>query len=579
MAHPSTRRLARHGAAVAAAAAIAVGSAAIPAQAAGQQNLFAVIAPDAQTLLPASAGGSATAFRTITPMVLSEATEITGVTIAVDASKLAGVAELSLPKQCSFTDQAHLHASCSVGSIGLLGIGSVDLGIRAASGAADGATGSLSFKVTSTDAVEDTSGGTDDTTAVTIGDGADLAVRQLGDLTAAAGGSTSFLPQVSNLGDRESDGVVMFLGTQSLSAADSFAIGGNYSNCLYGVTDEGEPDQPGSTGVLCRFDSTVVKPGEVMVPADPALVTASATATTGAVAYGFDVTGGQLDKQTTGGTRGTGPALTLVPAPAGGPSANSVDIDYDNNVAMSAIRTNRVDDVAAIGADVHGTVGRSLPLTVGLKNTGTVPTTTMQGAPSANDTAVLAVVFPQGVTITRAPADCQYVDLSGDGGTPPTSLTGTSAPSAAVRRLVAAGIARDGGLGQPSLGDVYGCVVTKVLQPGQTADFGFTAKPTKVLDRAEGVVIAAGQPDSDPADAMAYVYVSAVKAGATTSPTAPSSAPASAVPSPSPSGSLATTGGGDDSMPLVGVGAAAVLLGAGGVLFARRRGGRAGGHS
>jgi len=580
MAHPSTRRFIRFGAAVAAAATIAVGSAALPAQAAGQQNLFAVVAPDAQTLLPASAGGSATTFRTITPMVLSEAPEITGVTITVDAGNLAGIAQLSLPEQCRFTDQAHLHASCSLGSIGLLGVGSVDLGIRAASGAAVGAKGSLSFKVTSTNAVEDTSGGTDDTTDVTIGNGADLAVLPVGSLTAKAGGSTSFVPQVSNLGDRESDGVVMFLGTESQSATNDFAIGGNYSNCLYGVTDEGEPNQPGSTGVLCRFDSTVVQPGQAMVPSDPALVNASATATTGQVVYGFDVTGGQLDTQTSGGTKGTGPALTLVPAPASGPSANSVDIDYDNNVAMSAIETNRVDDVAAIGADVHGTVGRSLPLTVGVKNTGTVPTSTLEGAP-ANDTAGLVVVFPQDVKITHAPASCQYVDLSGLGSTPPPITPGAVTPSAEVGRIVLGGIARKGELSRlPAAdgpGSTYACLVTKVLQPGQTADFGFTVKPTKVLNKALGVVLAVGQPDSNPADALAPLYVSAVKAAATAGPTASASASASAVRSASPSGTLATTGGGDDSMPLVGAGAAAVLLGAGAVLFARRR--RTGGHS
>jgi hypothetical protein len=379
MPHPRMSRAIRFGAAAAATALISVGFAGLTAQAAAPQNLFLLAAPDAQTILPQSAVPEGSAFRTVSPSVMSEGGTVSGLTITVDASSLVGIAELSLPAQCSYTDQAELKARCAVGTVSGLDIGSVKLGIRALAGAAASAKGKIVFGATAANAVLDTEGGVDDTTPVTVGDGADLAVQQLGALTVRPGGSTAFTPQVSNLGDRDSDGVVMFVGAEELSAASGFGIGGNYSNCEYGVGDQGDTGEA-DTGVLCRFDSTVIHPGETLVPSVPVSVNATRTATQGTVVYGFDVTGGALDTQTTHGRRGTGPALTLVPAPAAGRSVKSpgnTDIDYDNNVAYSPISTGRVDDVAALGAQVSGVVGRSLPITLGVRNVGTTPTTSV----------------------------------------------------------------------------------------------------------------------------------------------------------------------------------------------------------
>ncbi|QMU79549.1 hypothetical protein GXW83_31450 [Streptacidiphilus sp. PB12-B1b] len=584
MPHPRMRTAVRLGATAAATALLSAGFAGIPAQAAAPENLFALMAPDAQTILPQSALPQGSAFRTIRPVVLSEGSRITGVTITVDASELVGVAELSLPSQCRYTDKAELRASCTVGTVGSLDPAGVDLGIRAVAGAPAGAQGRITFAATATNAVEDTEGGVDDTTPVTVGDGADLAAQQLGSLTVKPGGSTAFTPQVTNLGDRDSHGVVMFIGAESLGldGSSGFSIGGNYSNCHYGVGDVGDPADS-DTGVLCRFDSTVIHPGEVLVPSAPVTVLAARSARSGMVAYGFDVTGGALDTQTTKGHPGTGPALTLVPAPAARqarPGPGNVDIDYDNNVAYSPISTGQADDVAAVGADVHGTVGRALPVTVGVRNVGTLPTPPLDGAPSPKDTAIVMAAFPQGVSITRAPADCQSVDLSD-----PTQTA--RLPQAVRSALSAHRPADDGGL-PGDIGAVYGCLVDHVLKPGQSALFSFTAKPTRVLDQAQGEVVAVG-PDDDatPQNNLAALTVSAVRAGASSAPTAAPSAPASASasapataapsgPAAPGSGSLAGTGGGDDSLPLAGVGAVAVLLGAGAVALTRRR--RSGGR-
>ena len=564
MPHQRTRRAARLGATAAAAALTALSFTSVPAQAATGDNLFSFTAPDPQTILPLSAAPQGTVFRTITPTVTGEGEDLTGVTVTVNASSLAGIAELRLPSQCSFTDAAHLHASCSLGSVGLLSMGSFDLGLRAVAGAAAGAHGRIEFTTTATNATEDTGLGVDDSTPVTIGDGADLAVGQLPALRVEPGGSTGVQPQVSNLGDRDSDGVVMYVAPESLGNPGDFAVGGNYSNCDYGVGDKGDPSED-DNGVLCRFDSTVVKPGDVLVPSAPLPVSATATATQGIVVYGFDVSGGPLDKQTTKGHPGTGAPLTLVPVPVQPRTPSNTEIDYDNNVGYTDISTGLVDDVAAVGADVHGTVGRGLSLTAGVRNSGNVPTTPMLDAPSPRDTAVAVVTLPDGLTVTRVPQGCQSLGLDGgsDLALPKrvrAALAATPPPTSTAPPTAAPG-------GAP--GAIYGCFVDRVLQPGQSGLFTFTVKPTKVLDAAQGEVFAGGPlDDADPQDDLASLTVSAVAAPATT----PTAAPTATAPATPPAGGgLADTGGGDDSLPLAGVGAVAVLLGTLAVVFAARR--------
>ncbi|MEY9962067.1 LPXTG-motif cell wall-anchored protein [Streptacidiphilus sp. MAP12-16] len=577
MAHLRPRGIVRVGAAAAAATVISVALSTAPAQAADPVP-FSFIAPPAQTLLPQSAGVSGTAFRTITPVILNEdpTGSLTGVTIALDATKLAPVAELSLPQSCTFTDPAHLHASCSLGTVGLFG--QLNLGIRATASAAVGATGSLSYKVTAANGIEDPQDGAVQTTPVVIGDGPDLAVGQLGALSVKPGGSVGYTPQVSNKGDRDAKGVVMYLDTAADSGGFDFAVGGNYSNCQYGVGDSATPVAE-RTGVLCRFDDVVVHPGEILQPSAPAVVTATQQATKGYVEYGFDVTGGELDKQTPTGRQGTGGKLLLVPAPATTKSLVG-DIDYGNNVAISAISTGQVSDVAAVAGDVKGTVGRQAWWTAGVRNAGTLPTQAIPGAPSKSDTADVLVALPKGVTVTSVPQGCQSLGL---GLTNSRSSSAASDPTGRLEARFRSAQARPNDP-TPVLdpGSAYVCLVDRVLQPGQSASFRFGLKPTQVLDRAEGMVIAvAGKGDDNPANDIAAFHVTATKAvGSTATPTASPSTSAQPGSSASPTsggGGLAQTGGGSAATPIALGGAAAVALGAGAVLFARRR--RASSHS
>ncbi|MEY9847626.1 LPXTG-motif cell wall-anchored protein [Streptacidiphilus sp. BW17] len=540
---------------VAAAAVLTVGGlSAVPAGAAGSHFLAVVSTPQV-TLLPQSSGVQAQQYHSVGVSVMSEEAPLSGVEVAVDASRLAGVAGLSLPGNCRFTDAARLHAACSLGSVD--GIGQVDVGLRSLPGAKVAAKGSVRFTVTAANATEDPSG-PPTTTTVVVGDGPDLAVLPMPTtLTLAPGRTLTVNPQVTNVGDQDASGITLLFDSLE---GDAWSVGGGFGNCRYGA-DAGTGDP---TAVVCHFD-TVVKPGETYQLATPAPVSAVPQAVDGMLMYGWDVTGGAIDSSITGGTPGHGAPLALVPVPA---SARQTvphvvpDINYDNNVAVSQLHLVSPDDVAAVAHDVTGTVGRMATTVFGVRNDGTVPTRQMSGSP-AGTTAALVAMLPQGVSVVSAPKGCQAEPLDG----PP--------PVAGLTRLRA----QAAGDGVP--GALYVCLVTRVLRPGAEADFAFTLKPTRTLHAVPGTVVAVGQPDDNtPLNNVATFQVTATPAAgspsASASPVAHPSASATAAATASaaptaPGGSLAHTGGGDDTLPLAGAGLAAVVLGGAALVLSRRR--------
>ncbi|MHA6762284.1 LPXTG cell wall anchor domain-containing protein [Streptacidiphilus sp. PAMC 29251] len=571
MAHLRARGIVRRtGAAFIAVSVVSLGMVATAPAHAAAKSVFGFIAPDTQILLPQSEGGAAADFRMIPPLIVSEGPSgtLTGVTLTIDASTLKGVAELSLPEHCSFTAADHLHAACSLGTLGP--ISALDLGIRSAAGAAEGAKGSIVFKATATNATEDPEDtAADRTTPVVVGHGPDLAVGPLGDISLAPGASTSESPQVSNKGDRDAKGIVLLLDAGELDGGNGLSFTDKFSNCLYHY---GDSDQPVAdrTEVLCSFPDVTVHPGETYQVAGPLTLAATAKATKGYFEYGFDLADGESADPDATGVAGTGPALGLSLLPAAGANARSqdTDIDYSNNTAVSLVSTGRIDDVAVTAGNVTGTVGRTTHFHTTVKNTGTVPTEPMDGAPSPDITAVDLVVFPLGVKVVKAPGSCEAMDDS------------LSTPPAAQHRFAAKlktariDIPADGG-------STYLCTVGKVLTAGQSAAFDFTVKPTKVLHQAVGLAEAVSGAnlglDDNPDNNVVNFTVSATAAQATAKPTptptrpAPSTTTSGTAAPTGSGGNLAATGGGSDTLPIALSGAAAVLLGAGGVLFARRR--------
>lgn len=578
---PGTAR--RAGAACAAAALITLGTAAAPAHAA-EKSHFSILPPGPQTLLPQSAGGAAAAFRTLSVTVQNEgpAAMLGHVRLTVDASRLKGVAELSLPKECGFTpgDPSHLHAVCELGTIGSFDsagrfnpAGTVDLGVRSLAGAAVGAAGSIDFTASADNATEDPDDalfGT--TTPVTVGHGPDLAVGRLGDLSVTPGTTAPQPLTVGNKGDRDAKGLELYLDAGELTGGAGVSLTGSYGNCQYHYGDPSDPVAQ-RTAVLCSFPDVTVHPGQTFQLSEPVGLVTTATATKGYFEYGFDQTGGLFSDPGARGVRGTGHVLGLVPVPPSAPAARKLvqDIDYSNNVSSSMIDTGRTFDVAVTAADVSGTIGRPLGFRATVTNVGTEPTTPMPGAPAADITAAVLVALPSGVGVGTLPKDCFSAD-------DPAMAGSASFRAAAGMRSAAA---------PPPAESGYLCVVRKVLRAGDSASFDFTLTPTKALDRAQGVAMAAAGdgPDDDYLNNLVAFRVSAAKAPATATPapkptpkpTGTAAATGGAAPTASGTapggGNLADTGGGSSALPVALGGGVAVLLGAGALLLARRRAG------
>jgi hypothetical protein len=458
------------------------------------------------------------------------------------------VVELKLPSQCAFTDSAHLRASCDYGDV--VG-GHVNVGMRAAAGA----QGDLIFQVTATNAEQN--GGTFPVRgSVEIGDGVDLANLQPSVVTRTlTNGDTVLSTGVVNRGTKDANGVIMYVYRPW-----AYVTAGSYSNCLY------PPHTPGY--MVCRFDDTVVHAGESVQLSSPVVVQGNDNPPIGLLEYGFAPSGSRTDRSVAedGATFGTGAPLTLTTTPV------QQDAEYVSGSAYTLLEADDVRDVKAIAPDIHATVGKVTSATFGVRNVGTVPNG--PGSSGQND---LWVYFPEHVSVSGVPSGCVK------------------------------------GIENSNAHPQYTCAETHTLQPGETESFTFQVTPEIVMNQVTATAsVEADSHDANPGNDTAFYTVTATNASAspTASATASSSASASASasvsasasatasaqPSASASGSdsatasasatatATSTGGGvlahtgaGGTLALALAGGAALTLGTGAVVIARRR--RADGRS
>ncbi|GAA1267733.1 hypothetical protein GCM10009665_65620 [Kitasatospora nipponensis] len=478
MGRSHARALGRLGAAGAVASLLALGAAARPAEADAPGATFTVTQSATELLAPADqedtgsrTGSVGAAFQDASLSFAADdgRSTLTGVRVVVDGRRLLGVAELRLPAGCGFTDSKHLQALCALGDVA--GGGHLLLGLRAAAAAEPGAAGELRYTVTATNAVEH-AGARPDVTAVSVADGPDLSVEQLPTITrTTSAGDTAVEAAVTNQGDQDAHGVVLFF-----TLPPGYALAGDFANCVY-------PARP-STRVLCRFDDTVVHPGQVLRPSVPITLRAGGSPANGRFEYGVDLTGGPLDQEISGGPgvarHGSGAPLTLVPATAR-PAA-----DFGSALSSSWLMTGQVVDLAAVASDFGGSVGDTVQAVFAVRNAGDLPAPTLPGDGSGGGYG-LTVAFPSGVRIATAPAGCAPVA----GSTDPTYL----------------------------------CRESRVLAAGESETFAFQVQLTAVLDHAPGRASLTGaDTDAGAANNSAAFAVTAVATTASATPSAPASA-------------------------------------------------------
>lgn len=459
-----------------------------------------------------------------------------GVKVSVDGSELHGFAELNLPAGCGYTSSDHLHESCALGDV-RGGAGELSVGVRALEGAEAGQTGRVAFKVTATNGT-DADAHPDPTTesvGVTVGDGPDLVINDLGSSYKVTHGGTTALPlQLTNEGSRDGKGIVVFVHDQFGNAE----VLGNYSNCLYEHFDKGQ------RGAYCTFPDADIKPGQRLQLSDPFTVSTPAGAHGDEIQYGAGLSHDDWVGKPEG-TAGTGGELTLVPVPTAKLRKDtydpSTDIDVYNNLYYTRLDTGTITDVAGVNRSVDAVIGKPAPVTFGVRNSGT---TTISGYNKDIGGSVGAYLdFPGSVRVTQVPKGCRAASVGGP--------EGVSAYPPAKKAVL------------------YVCVRTATLKPGQTTGFTFQVVALKAVSGqyAGMYAFALEDPTADDLNNSAHVTINATTAAASSPPTANT---------PSADGAqdgkrLAATGSGSATLWTAVGGGAVLAAGAAALIGTRRR--------
>jgi len=440
---------------------------------------------DSRTL-PTRLDGDGTAFRPVSITFSTDgagyalnAAPLDAVKVTLDASSLAGIAQIQLPKGCAFTTD-QVHASCAVGNLPG-GAGSLTLGVRAAAGAAAvaGAQGQITVKVTAANAVEQTYPGQPaDAISVNLADGPDLAIASLGTAISTPAGRTTVLPlRVTNLGNENAKGVVLIVRDDY----NRLTIPGDARGCVYLSVSGGQ------RGVQCTFPTASVAPGQTVELSTPLTLAAPAGTHGSVLGYGVGLTGDTWIGQPTG-KPGTGTALRLVTVPSTAPvtpaaKSGNVDIETGDAFHDTYLNTGVITQVSAVGGSFHGTVGRVSLATVGARNSGTSTIRTVTQFGGEKGTIGLYVDFPASIQVITVPKTCQVQ---------------TAGP----------------GAGASSFGPAYECASPATLAPGRSVYFSFGIRPLKVIssDFAGVLASAVTDPNASYALQLAKLNLSAIKA-------------------------------------------------------------------
>lgn len=249
----------------------------------------------------------------------------TNETLVVDARDLAGIASVAVDDpRCTTGGQVLTCVNKDVAQPPY-----VDFTVRADTGAAVGATGTLKYAVSAHH-------GTGATARAKVVVGAPgLIVGKVPDVTHAKIGSRIELPlRLRNTGDLATDRRIV-LRWESLGG---LVFDRKFSNCAYGDGDD--PVEPGSqASVTCVFTAPVAA-GATVELSSPLTATVGKHVLTAVTDYSAELLKPGVDPG--GGSHpGTGPALTLVPASGAGDGFESgatgrADVSTDSSADLAA---------------------------------------------------------------------------------------------------------------------------------------------------------------------------------------------------------------------------------------------------
>jgi hypothetical protein len=462
-------------------------------------------------------------------------------TLTVDATHLAGIADVAWPAGCTHSGAVGTCTIDHVDDVNQTGPAHVlALPLTAAAGAKDGDQGTLELTA-SAPGVESTESSAD----ISVGSGADLVLQPFTPVKDAKVGSTVTAPiRWSNTGNQTAPSTEVTL--QTMAGLDFTQ---RYSNCLY-TKPSGSLKRVTAT---CALDGPL-PPGGALELSPPVKMRVTKEAWITGLAVRVQPPGAQPDPTGSGAapTPGNGPRLTATPVPLTRTTADTAVINPRDSEAELGVQADNHAHYSAIGADARGDQGSTVPITVGMRNSGPALIFDRSGGENID---ALKVTLPQGTTVTKVPAGCEVLDTGKKGHGP------------------------------------YLCVEpdSVVQAPGYHAGFTFDVHLDQQLSDAHGSAVLA-YPDGPRAGEPAAMFPWDTSTDGYTAPIVlnapetapPSSAPAGTGPTNAPgadgqSQTLAATGGGSHTPLIVGAAAAALLAGAGALTFSRRRG-TAGGH-
>ncbi|SFY48352.1 hypothetical protein [Streptomyces sp. F-1] len=293
--------------------------------------------------------------------------------LTVDASGLAGVAEITWPDNCTPSGAT---AVCDVPEVPVTGNtgGEVHLTVRAADGAAAGARGRITFEATATGGPDGTLTAPQDSfdTTVTVASGPDLGLTTGGGIKDAQPGSTQTLPfTLTNHGNETAHGF-----TVTMTASYGVRYLNRYDACAY-TASSGDEYAPMSYAT-CTFHQDLA-PGASFELPEPLQV---------------ELTAHALQER-----------VDISAQPIGATDLGGYD-DY----AVLAIGADNTADFSVTGAAVTGAAGETVTAALTFKNNGPA---WLGNLGSGDPVADVRLIVPSGTTVTAAPEDCAPRTLSG----------------------------------------------------------------------------------------------------------------------------------------------------------------------
>ncbi|OCC12590.1 hypothetical protein [Streptomyces sp. PTY087I2] len=360
----------RFGAGAVATAGILLATLSVPASATESDQLWIAAPPEKSLQIGAEAG---------TPVEVglyhdNDNFTVTDGRLTVDASGLAGVAEVTWPGNCAPSGAT---AVCTVAQVPALGSDyspQVLLEVHAADGAELGAQGRITYAATATGGPEGTLEAPLDSfdTTFTLASGPDLVLDGLDPVEGATPGTVHTAPlTVTNEGQEPARGF-----TLGMMASYGLGFDSRYEACTY--TQTGGKYAP-MTRAECAFDR-VLQPGESFTLPEPLRIALADHA----FRERLDV-----DVQ-----------------PAGGVT----DVNEENNYGILAVDAVNTADFAVRGSRVSGAVGETVEAALTFRNKGPG---WFGNLGSGDSVALVDFTVPEGVTVTGAPDACDARTLDG----------------------------------------------------------------------------------------------------------------------------------------------------------------------